>query len=108
MRISDWSSDVCSSDLAQRWSRHGAGGVVLCGPRPLSDPRRWRLIRPRFDARLQAGSGRAAVEPTWRWRGGVVRTQALVGSAPLALDPTYVQRAVAGRLKPREIGRAHV
>src|SRR3546814_4188227 len=30
MRISDWSSDVCSSDLAERGPRVGAGGFALC------------------------------------------------------------------------------
>src|SRR3546814_17898113 len=32
MRISDWSSDVCSSDLAQDGSSNGAYRYDLCGP----------------------------------------------------------------------------
>src|SRR3546814_1700279 len=73
MRISDWISDVCSSDLN-----------VIAG---------W----------VEAALGYP--RPTLRWPGGVVLAQALVGSAPLALDPTYVQREIAvGRLKARRAG----
>src|SRR3546814_5677393 len=43
MRISDWSSDVCSSDLAAfvRQVRVGGGGRVLGG--------RWLALRPVFE-----------------------------------------------------------
>src|SRR3546814_10885807 len=34
MRISDWSSDVCSSDLLCRATLHGAGGIGGAGLRP--------------------------------------------------------------------------
>src|SRR3546814_12438089 len=40
MRISDWSSDVCSSDLRRRCSRHQGQGAYLAEP---GEPRaRWR------------------------------------------------------------------
>src|SRR3546814_21044346 len=47
MRISDWSSDVCSSDLPRRWPRIGAarvaGGRVPhhVDPRRDADPAQW-------------------------------------------------------------------
>src|SRR3546814_20229935 len=31
MRISDWSSDVCSSDLCENWSRDFAADLDRCG-----------------------------------------------------------------------------
>src|SRR3546814_13293178 len=38
MRISDWSSDVCSSDLRARWSRKSARCWTRSFPRPRKDP----------------------------------------------------------------------
>src|SRR3546814_12951103 len=34
MRISDWSSDVCSSDLTNRWTDRRVGGHDLLDPTP--------------------------------------------------------------------------
>src|SRR3546814_4789393 len=39
MRISDWSSDVCSSDLHRRTRGAGRGAGGLGGGRPARDPR---------------------------------------------------------------------
>src|SRR3546814_17111819 len=36
MRISDWSSDVCSSDLVTRWAK-GADGRWTCAPGALAE-----------------------------------------------------------------------
>src|SRR3546814_17584303 len=69
MRISDWSSDVCSSDLPRRWPRIGAarvaGGRVPhhVDPRRDADPAQWcppgqappRLTQS-FGARPSAGA----------------------------------------------------
>src|SRR3546814_9912453 len=40
MRISDWSSDVCSSDLTRRWWR--CPGRTSTWPRSAATRRRWR------------------------------------------------------------------
>src|SRR3546814_12667907 len=52
MRISDWSSDVCSSDLAI----HERGGVVVVDPRRTETARRFEhvAVRPDSDAWLLA------------------------------------------------------
>src|SRR3546814_13736073 len=68
MRISDWSSDVCSSDLRGRQPRacRSAGGYRLGGGR--GDPRRGRGGDVRYrDRRLQDRDSRAA--PARRWIG---------------------------------------
>src|SRR3546814_17701087 len=69
MRISDWSSDVCSSDLPRRWPRIGAarvaGGRVPhhVDPRRDADPAQWcphgqapQRLTQSFGARPSAGA----------------------------------------------------
>src|SRR3546814_7318027 len=56
MRISDWSSDVCSSDLAGHRGRAGArapGGVGAAARRAMA----WHLRRPRRVWSRDAGLG---------------------------------------------------
>src|SRR3546814_13615004 len=44
MRISDWSSDVCSSDLAEEIEDTATpGGMTEQGAYRLSEPNKWRL-----------------------------------------------------------------
>src|SRR3546814_9373707 len=74
MRISDWSSDVCSSDLRGRQPRacRSAGGYRLGGGR--GDPRRGRGGDVRYrDRRLQDRDSRAA--PARRWIGNEPRSE---------------------------------
>src|SRR3546814_1116522 len=65
MRISDWSSDVCSSDLARRFAR------LLPHPRPLrgesrsSDVHRHQLFNQCGIARLTSASGDAAFQAAY-------------------------------------------
>src|SRR3546814_3908057 len=46
MRISDWSSDVCSSDLLEEIENGGRGAG------PVVEPNRWQFV-PRFPGRLE-------------------------------------------------------
>src|SRR3546814_11153462 len=70
MRISDWSSDVCSSDLAI--SRNGPSGRVTCRPRrPLSSSTSSRLPPPRSPISPSA-SGMPATTPPAEDRKSVV------------------------------------
>src|SRR3546814_15691469 len=55
MRISDWSSDVCSSDLEGRARRRAKAGRALGGALP--ERRRPRLEAGRRPRRLSGGEG---------------------------------------------------
>src|SRR3546814_3161870 len=59
MRISDWSSDVCSSDLLGRGVPAGAGSVGA-GPRPGRAARAVRSRRARGSGRPGPEIGRAS------------------------------------------------
>src|SRR3546814_10730800 len=48
MRISDWSSDVCSSDLGKLMSAHGHFQPGRCGTRRMIMPGTWRFERARL------------------------------------------------------------
>src|SRR3546814_4425031 len=63
MRISDWSSDVCSSDLGGAAGR----GVALLGATS-AGPARCRRILPRTD----------------RWRASMMHAQQMIRSHPIA------------------------
>src|SRR3546814_12854148 len=58
MRMSDWSSDVCSSDLA----RHGSQARQLCPERVLHEPGK---LHPDFVGRKvgKAGQGGLSIDP---------------------------------------------
>src|SRR3546814_13221834 len=88
MRISDWSSDVCSSDLAGTGSLRPPGRA-----RPLPDPARpvradGDAVRPRRPGAAVAGAG---------------TRPALARPRGLARRPA---RAAAALRRPRAIGRA--
>src|SRR3546814_11691326 len=79
MRISDWSSDVCSSDLGEYRQRFADGET------------RTRISGAYDDARAEGdfsfrghvdSETRFAIDPIWRWGADV----------PLASDATYLQR----------------
>src|SRR3546814_3175714 len=83
MRISDWSSDVCSSDLVVR----GRDGDLLTGQRSSAhDPRRRAEAAHRLDAGDGSEQGRHRVE-----------------SIDAVVDHRADARPIEG---PREIGRA--
>src|SRR3546814_3555828 len=98
MRISDWSSDVCSSDLTSPLQPPPAGSRRLRRPRPGVDRQpHLRLAALGVDAvgQLQWRPGVAGVLPG--------PAQIIDGPAVL-LDPGQV--AVAGELQPRRAERS--
>src|SRR3546814_7953489 len=60
MRISDWSSDVCSSDLARGDDRDGGSAFLVAQPQGAVEEGRdlrQRPCRPRHPYRLRSGCG---------------------------------------------------
>src|SRR3546814_2835998 len=111
MRISDWSSDVCSSDLAIRTTRHRP---KLSAPRPTPDrvdvvsmhaqaATQWRL---RIDAALERTLP-AADEPPRRLH-AAMRHAALLGGKRMRPLLVYATGTAFGADIDAEIGRAHV
>src|SRR3546814_4500837 len=100
MRISDWSSDVCSSDLRQRTTR----GFVMMGKPVLRDSPGCSHNCPKCDIKCAILAGEAA--DAWR---EVERCRQYQ-----ALRPSPEQLAMLLRAREhlqaseREIGRAHV
>src|SRR3546814_9747585 len=54
MRISDWSSDVCSSDLADGWTRTADQAMAARPCRREAECAAWRRARRRPDSRRPA------------------------------------------------------
>src|SRR3546814_18254070 len=74
MRISDWSSDVCSSDLdADRQRRASAAAAAAPPRRPVAHP--MPRVAPRGAGRAAVGHGRAA--ETRRYRKSVVKGKSM-------------------------------
>src|SRR3546814_10265066 len=111
MRISDWSSDVCSSDLVLRPVDRG-GGDHRAGDRPgRNAARRGHAVRavrpgdvvaaPQTAARRRCGAARVTWDPLQQEvleaLGHTVYRATGPGLAPLSDDPLL-----------HEIGRAHV
>src|SRR3546814_6510619 len=94
MRISDWSSDVCSSDLVERAHEQGRGAKGRMKDemnRPRMRPRRRDALGARYD------------------RLGSIADQLVGQKRPVAVHrPRHMakEQPVAGRII--EIGRAHV
>src|SRR3546814_16226229 len=76
MRISDWSSDVCSSDLGHRDEGRRQQEVVR-GPRDAADAEGSRLLPPRRAAAVRAA-------PTGREEGGLTRAPGRAEARPAA------------------------
>src|SRR3546814_7512684 len=84
MRISDWSSDVCSSDLRQRVGAAGEGDGI--------GSRRAVAAEPSFDgAAIDDRYVRAGNDP------GATRTDRSAASAALAAATAAAARAVDGQ-----------
>src|SRR3546814_5783351 len=66
MRISDWSSDVCSSDLSRERHRLGMGAPAGLGPTATDDP----AIGYDHAADIGVGGASAATAPCQRDGGG--------------------------------------
>src|SRR3546814_10579933 len=113
MRISDWSSDVCSSDLAPVAAQPGARGaddrIRLQGRQRLRGQERRQLLRRDARLRQQGQSGRpgrraVAVREGWpRGRVRVPRDQELfVQRRPLRTDRCPHSAAVAFTTRSEE------
>src|SRR3546814_9392538 len=86
MRISDWSSDVCSSDLSQRQALHGGGGksvrrqcLCRCG----------RTERTAAAAKLDRGRGDSQGRDVALHHAGKAETETGEGSGKPALFAFY-------------------
>src|SRR3546814_14570984 len=93
MRISDWSSDVCSSDLRRCTRATGR-------PSPTSSTAGWPRARQPADSAFaapDAGSGRYSQPVQW---GAIPVPRQLIGQAQLFV------REAAARNRQEEIGRA--
>src|SRR3546814_3234380 len=113
MRISDWSSDVCSSDLPARGKAAGADGRALVAagrrdPAPLRQGTR-RGARPGYRGRLHAYGLRRSTGGYFgggRGAGGHAGLRCWV-CGPILLLPIG-DGEVAALSADGEIGRAHV
>src|SRR3546814_8054584 len=106
MRISDWSSDVCSSDLRKtRWC-HGAGA----GPRLAKSRPAWIVAGARSPPKRPGAAGGGIKMMTSNPGGRRPRVPALVAGGLLLLGcGAAAAQVVQGRLELQwEIGRAHV
>src|SRR3546814_10708370 len=99
MRISDWSSDVCSSDLQERLAKL-AGGVAVIRVGGATEVE-VKEKKDRVDDALNAT--RAAVEEGIVPGGGVALLRAKKAVAKLKSDNPDVEAGIK-----IEIGRAHV
>src|SRR3546814_20063129 len=82
MRISDWSSDVCSSDLA------AAAVALRPAERPIAFTARWKLaIAAPYLAMLEHGAGDSPLG----WRGIPSRTQ-----TPLCINAPFLSFVQSG------------
>src|SRR3546814_15044101 len=105
MRISDWSSDVCSSDLvdAGRRARRGgeAQGVVTVSAAVFQDVGADRkLVDPRPVVAKAVGDGVVVLELGF----AIVVLEARVVEVALALQPLFCRLGLQSL--PHEIGRA--
>src|SRR3546814_9822621 len=107
MRISDWSSDVCSSDLAATWQAFGRSFDIAPlldqahatiafdadplgpGPRLVLNSLRWSVRRSAF----QQGDGRAdlmVAEPSPTLTGGRCMDRLVAASARIQIGRAHI------------------
>src|SRR3546814_995330 len=82
MRISDWSSDVCSSDLGGKWGRRRRAQLAASERTSDMKPRHdiYQTITAELAAAIDAGAGQWRMP--WHHDGGtVMRTHSAVGRA---------------------------
>src|SRR3546814_10780179 len=126
MRISDWSSDVCSSDLRDFGTDIGAATLRVADPRagiPAADPRFCQQAFGLFDAGKRIApefAGDSGVELEQQLRLDLILADETIGHAgdPAARDPERLARrgmfflhlgdAIVVETEGIEIGRAHV
>src|SRR3546814_1136654 len=103
MRISDWSSDVCSSDLVDEVSPQRLTGMLFEGALTRLATARGAMARGETAAKLRAISGTVAIIEHLR---GCLDMQAGGGIAR-NLDAIY-DYVLRRLVHANEIGRAHV
>src|SRR3546814_3912002 len=97
MRISDWSSDVCSSDLIDEWNRRRGDDQVPSG---YID-----ILRIAPDGSLWLSSQGGGIQQRDVASGAVLRTWPAGGDSAVGSGET---EAMAFDADGRQIGRAHV
>src|SRR3546814_1740662 len=118
MRISDWSSDVCSSDLLDAFWDSGLGGQLSATVNLNGS-----FAAPRGTARLTATDLRPRdsedmpalqLDASAQWQEGRVTAEGQLGGAEIAAArfsadaPLRMTVDGAIELPPEQIGRAHV
>src|SRR3546814_9228083 len=105
MRISDWSSDVCSSDLEKATPRRGMFDGLKLSAAPLKGAERAPMPADRGQGRDYA----RAVERASRSAEAVLQARAS-GAPVLEHQRQALQRATQAleQIRPGEIGREHV
>src|SRR3546814_3826133 len=108
MRISDWSSDVCSSDLIRSYATRD-GAAVFRLPEHLDRMRRGaELLGIAFDAPRAAAATLQTLCANGH-RNAYIRPLAWVGAGSFGLDVTgHSQHLMVATTPTLEIGRAHV
>src|SRR3546814_9377734 len=104
MRISDWSSDVCSSDLQQNIDRYAETGKVdWLYLQDLSDDAVPVLATLDDDVVECALDGRSISDDDWlEWNLGRARANSEFSGEPASLSTTCISPDTT-----RQIGRAH-
>src|SRR3546814_7409161 len=103
MRISDWSSDVCSSDLAARaWCLDGLGGDAS------AVAKHFVAVSTNAEGVRDFGIDTDNMFGFWDWVGGRYSMDSAIGlSTMIAIGPDNFRDMLAG-FHAMEIGRAHV
>src|SRR3546814_19501656 len=98
MRISDWSSDVCSSDLRGRLRYRPGSHAILC--RPCSNPRSPSMTNsPMTDPAAAGVAGPDAPRSGWRWAPYWILAFVALWPAPGIAEGVLVLGALAALIK---------
>src|SRR3546814_16141073 len=98
MRISDWSSDVCSSDLGNEFERLAVGE----GEAQVGDGRRQHAARHEFQRELDEGPGGLAQTVSGSAGGSRKRVAYTTGMLPQTASPSAPAMQATGRHACRE------
>src|SRR3546814_17560625 len=103
MRISDWSSDVCSSDLAEDAVQDTFGKWQAADRRAIETPRAWlTTVCTRRCLDLLKAADRSRVDYVGPWLPEPVQTAAADAPAELAASVTTAFLLLLDRLTPKE------
>src|SRR3546814_16417201 len=102
MRISDWSSDVCSSDLPQRFGRSGRGGPYCFWRTEMAQP-----LMPHATASWLVNNTALSFEQIAQFCGLPILEVHAIAHATTATTLTGPHPPRAGELTQEEIDRGH-